>query len=80
MRLQPNCFTAVPARNVGFGWLPSVARDSIESKVIAVGASAGVDARTTVGLPPHGRRPVRGDPGLETGVTLLRGCEPKDHG
>ena len=33
--------------------------------------SAGLETRTTAGLSPQRRRPVVGDPGLETGATGL---------
>jgi len=39
-------------------------------RVVTVDPRADVDVRGTAGLPPHGRRPVRGDPGLETRATF----------
>ena len=45
----------------------------------AAETGVGEDARTTAGLPPQRRRPVVGDPGLETGATL-RGAVPVGSG
>jgi hypothetical protein len=39
-------------------------------RVVTVDPRADVDVRGTAGLPPHRRRPVRGDPGLETRATF----------
>ena len=48
-------------------------------RVRTVDPGADADVRGTAGLPPHRRRPVGGDPGLETRATFIAGCEPKDH-
>ncbi len=48
---------------------PSAAGDVVARDDIDEEQRAGVDARATAGLPPHGRKPVRGGPGLETGGT-----------
>ena len=41
------------------------------SKLASRPVCAGLETRTTAGLPPQRRRPVVGDPGLETGATGL---------